>query len=90
MSNIKAKVTQQQIPATPVVVSTLGAERVAKQVGIQGIAGNAVEKKALSETVTDVDASNLETGSLLIYNLSATKWIASRNLVAQDMDGGNF
>jgi hypothetical protein len=88
MSTIKAKVTQQQIPATPVVVSTLGAERVAKQVGIQGVAGNA-DERTLAQA-TDVDASNLETGSILIYNLPATKWIASRNLVAQDMDGGNF
>lgn len=88
MSNIKAKVTQQQIPATPVVISSIGAERVAKQVGIQGIAGNA-EDKTLGQA-SDVDITNLETGSLLIYNLSATKWIASRNLVAQDMDGGNF
>ena len=88
MSNIKAKVTQQQIPATPVVISSIGAERVAKQVGIQGIAGNA-ESQVL-EAASNVDVANLETGSILIYNLPATKWIASRNLVAQDMDGGNF
>ena len=88
MSNIKAKVTQQQIPATPVVISSIGAERVAKQVGIQGIAGNAEDR--VLESASNVDVANLETGSLLIYNLSATKWIASRNLVAQDMDGGNF
>jgi len=87
MSNIKAKVTQQQIPATPVVVSTLGAERVAKQVGIQGPSANR-EDQPLGGS--DVDVSNLETGSILIYNLPATKWVASRNLVAQDMDGGNF
>ena len=88
MSNIKSKVTQQQIPATPVVISSIGAERVAKQVGIQGIAGNA-ESQVL-EAASNVDVANLETGSILIYNLPATKWIASRNLVAQDMDGGNF
>jgi hypothetical protein len=88
MSNIKAKVTQQQIPATPVVISSIGAERVAKQVGIQGIAGNAEDK--VLESASNVDVANLETGSILIYNLPATKWIASRNLVAQDMDGGNF
>jgi hypothetical protein len=88
MSNIKAKVTQQQIPATPVVISSIGAERVAKQVGIQGIAGNAEDK--VLESASNVDSANLETGSILIYNLPATKWIASRNLVAQDMDGGNF
>lgn len=88
MSNIKATVTQQQIPAAPVVVSTLGAERVAKQVGIQGVSASRDENPL--ESATNVDASNLETGSILIYNVPATKWVASRNLVAQDMDGGNF
>lgn len=87
MSNIKAKVTQQQIPTAPAVVSTLGAERVAKQVGIQGVGGNS---DLTIGAINDVDTTNLENGSLLIYNLPATKWIASRNLVAQDMDGGNF
>lgn len=88
MSNIKATVTQQQIPSAPVVVSTLGAERVAKQVGIQGVSANREDQPLAA--ASDVDTSNLETGSILIYNLPATKWIASRNLVAQDMDGGNF
>lgn len=86
MSNIKAKVSQQQnIPAT---VSTIGTQVQVPAVGIQGVAGNAQD--FVLESASNVDSSNLETGSLLIYNVPATKWIASRNLVAQDMDGGNF
>jgi hypothetical protein len=86
MSNIKAKVSQQQnIPAT---VSTIGTQVQVPSVGIQGVSGNAVD--FVLESAANVDANNLETGSLLIYNVPATKWIASRNLVAQDMDGGNF
>jgi hypothetical protein len=86
MSNIKAKVSQvQNIPAT---VSTIGAQVQVPAVGIQGVTGNA--ESFTLESASNVDASNLETGSLLIYNVLATKWIASRNLVAQDMDGGNF
>lgn len=86
MSSIKAKVSQQQnIPAT---VSTIGAQLQVPAVGIQGPAGNSQDFTL--QSASNVDASNLETGSLLIYNVPATKWIASRNLVAQDMDGGNF
>lgn len=86
MSNIKAKVSQQQ--NIPVTVSTIGAQVQVPSVGIQGVSGNAVDFAL--ESAANVDSSNLETGSLLIYNVPATKWIASRNLVAQDMDGGNF
>jgi hypothetical protein len=86
MSRIQAKVTQQQ--AIPAVVSTIGAKVQVPTVGIQGPSGNPQDN--VLESAINVDASNLETGSLLIYNVPATKWIASRNLVAQDMDGGNF
>lgn len=86
MSNIQARVNiQQNIPA---VVSTIGAKVQVPSVGIQGASGNPVD--VVLEAAVNVDASNLETGSLLIYNIPATKWIASRNLVAQNMDGGNF
>jgi hypothetical protein len=86
MSNIKAKVSQtQNIPAT---VSTIGAQVQVPSVGIQGVSG-ALQDFTL-EQASNVDVSNVETGSLLIYSAPATKWVASRNLVAQDMDGGNF
>ena len=85
MSNIKAKVSQQQnIPAT---ISTIGAQVQVPSVGVQGVS---VGQDFSLIQANDVDVTNLETGSLLIYNVPATKWIASRNLVAQDMDGGNF
>jgi hypothetical protein len=87
MSNILARINQQQ--NIPAVVSTIGARVQVPSVGIQGASGNASENNIL-EAATNVDARNLETGSLLIYNVPATRWVASRNLVAQDMDGGNF
>jgi len=86
MSNIKAKVSQQQ--NIPAVISTIGSQVQVPAVGIQGVSG-ALQQFTI-EQAANVDSSNLETGSLLIYNVPATKWIASRNLVAQDMDGGNF
>lgn len=82
--SIKAKISQQTGPVA--VVSTLGAQVQVPAVGIQGISG-ALGSVA---SIGDVDASNLENGSLLIYNTNITKWVASRQLNAQDMDGGNF
>jgi hypothetical protein len=86
MSNILARINQQQ--NIPAVVSTIGARVQVPSVGIQGASGNSSD--SVLEAATNVDARNLETGSLLIYNVPATRWVASRNLVAQDMDGGNF
>jgi hypothetical protein len=40
--------------------------------------------------LSDVDLTNLEDGSLLIYNLSTQKFVASRILEKQEIDGGEF
>lgn len=42
------------------------------------------------ETLQNVDATNLQTGSLLIYNTNTAKWMADINLTAQNMDAGEF
>lgn len=55
-------------------------------VGIQGVSGTS----STLESMQNVDATNLQNGSLLIYNTTATKWIASTHLDAQDMDAGEF
>ena len=39
----------------------------------------------------DVDVSSLENGSLLIYNTSTSKWIASKNVEdGQNINGGSY
>lgn len=41
-------------------------------------------------SLADVNLSSLENGSLLIYNNSSAKWVASRDLNEQRMDAGFF
>jgi len=41
-------------------------------------------------SLADVDISNLENGSLLIFNQTSTKWVASRDLDEQRLDAGFF
>lgn len=38
----------------------------------------------------DVDNSNLQNGSVLVYSTSSSKWVATRDLENQNMDGGSF
>ena len=38
----------------------------------------------------DVNISNLENGSILIYNTSSSNWVASTALDDQKMDGGSY
>lgn len=83
---IKAKISQQVIPQAK--VSTLGAQVKVPAVGIQGV--QSASQAGRISTLTDVDVTNAEDGSLLIYTQATTRWTASRNLNAQDMDGGNF
>lgn len=40
--------------------------------------------------LSDVDLNNLEDGSLLIYSTSTQKFVASRLLEKQEIDGGEF
>ena len=39
---------------------------------------------------TDINASNLEDGSVLVYKQSDENWVATRNLNQQNVDGGEF
>ena len=39
----------------------------------------------------DVDATNLEDGSLLVYNSSSSKWVATKEIGdGQNLNGGSF
>ena len=42
------------------------------------------------EQFTNIDSSNLENGSVLVYKEPAEKWTATRNLNQQIVDGGEF
>jgi hypothetical protein len=42
------------------------------------------------EQFTNIDSSNLENGSVLVYKESAEKWTATRDLNQQIVDGGEF
>ena len=44
---------------------------------------------AISDS-TDVDASNLQNGSVLVYSTSSSKWVATKDLENQNVDGGSF
>jgi hypothetical protein len=54
-------------------------------VGVQGPSGpNYVN------TAGDVDVSNLENGSVLVYKSSSLKWTATRTLEGQNLEGGHY
>jgi len=41
-------------------------------------------------TDVDVTTNGLQTGSLLIYNSSTSKWVSQTELDAQDITGGQY
>lgn len=67
-------------------VSTCSRPVTVSAVGIQGISGTSRP----IEEAPNVDATNLQNGSLLIYNTTSSMWVASKLLNAQDMDAGEF
>lgn len=79
---MKIKVSNQT--AKVVSVNTQGTTEVVA-VGVQGPSG-----PAYINTAEDVDVSNLENGSVLVYKSSALKWTATRTLEQQSLEGGHY
>jgi hypothetical protein len=42
------------------------------------------------EQFTNIDSSNLENGSVLVYKEPTENWTATRDLDQQNVDGGEF
>ena len=42
------------------------------------------------EQFTNIDTSNLESGSVLVYKEPTENWTATRDLNQQNVDGGEF
>ena len=38
----------------------------------------------------DINKTNLGDGSLLVYNATTTKWVATNDLIKQIIDGGSY
>ena len=55
-------------------------------VGIQGISASDMSITNMS----DVDASTLENGSILVYKTNTSKWTSTRLLDQQLLEGGEF
>ena len=79
---MKIKVSNQS--AKVVSVNTQGTSEVVA-VGVQGPAG-----PAFINAAEDVDVSNLENGSVLVYKSSSLKWTATRTLEQQNLEGGHY
>lgn len=54
--------------------------------GIQGVPGSSVP---LSDML-DVDATNLNNGSILVYSITAEKWVATTLLENQSVESGHY
>lgn len=55
-------------------------------VGIQGLSASDMSINNMG----DVDATNLENGSVLVYKTQTNKWTSTRLLDLQFMEGGEF
>lgn len=54
-------------------------------VGIQGPAGpNSIT------SATDVDTTNLQNGSVLVYKANTSKWTSTTTLDSQNMEAGEY
>lgn len=60
-------------------------------VGVQGPAGPAGPAGLnLISTAADIDASNKQNGSILVYKTITNKWTSTTVLDSQNMEGGEY
>ena len=72
-------------PTTNTVSVNTQSNNAVIAVGIQGPAG----PNSISQA-SDVDVTNLNHGSILVYKTNTNKWTSTTTLDAQDMEGGEF
>lgn len=80
---IIATVTYDETFSTNVASSS---DTTVTAVGIQGLSASDVNLSNMS----DVDATSLENGSVLVYKTTTNKWTSTRLLDLQFMEGGEF
>lgn len=56
------------------------------QIGIQGLSAS----NAKLEQIQNVDARDLNEGSVLVYRVVTNKWTSTTTLDAQNMEGGHY
>jgi hypothetical protein len=66
-------------------VGTQGTNQVVG-IGIQGPAG----PNATLATLPDINVTNLQNGSMLVYSEQTQKWVSTTTLESQNMEGGFF
>lgn len=70
------------------VYVTVETEQIAavSAVGIQGLSATT----GSVSNIADVDASNLQDGSVLVYSIDTLKWVAQKTLEKQKIIGGIY
>jgi hypothetical protein len=81
------RVTVNQQSTNRVVWVEQGTSQVVS-VGIQGPQG--VNGPNTISNATDVDSSNLQNGSVLVYNTQTSKWTSTTNLDSQNLEAGEY
>lgn len=88
---MKVKVNSQGTKI--VAVNTQGTTEVVS-VGIQGPQGAqgapGIDTSRAIGDLTDVDVTNLQNGSILVYSVGNNMWTSTTTLSAQNMEGGEY
>lgn len=69
-----------------IAVVTYEEDITVPSVGIQGLSASDMTLTNMS----DIDATSLEDGSVLVYKTNTSKWTSTRLLDQQFMEGGEF
>lgn len=86
---IEVDVAVDAIPDITITTAEQGPPGPPGPLGPQGPQGPQGESGTINGS-SDVDISQLNNGSMLVYSLDTAKWVSTTNLEQQVIEGGHF
>lgn len=72
------------------IVVAPGTKTVVKQITVGRPVRRVTSSSTLLSGIRDVDITNLQDGSVLVYSTSSQKWVAQLDLDKQNVNGGSY
>ena len=70
--------------------STTQVKKIVVGTPVRRVSSSGVQAAATVQSIGNVDSTNLQDGSTLVYSTASSKWVATVDLENQNMDGGSF
>jgi len=87
---VKVGVSGVTTKSVAVAGSTTQVKKIVVGTPVRRVSSAAASIGGTIQSIGNVDSTNLQDGSTLVYSTASSKWVATVDLENQNMDGGSF